>query len=556
MITHIKYIARFWVQSETPLVIGSGRSGLYNEKMVTRDANGLPYLPGSAIAGVIQHELRASFPNMNAYFDKLFGFQDRDKGQGSRLAFSSGALLGPDGINVLEGLQSIDFSNPYFACFTKGQMPERDHVRISHRGTAQERGKFETEVVPAGARFVFQIELDGQYEFTEAIAGEDSGSKSPAQQSRRKDKRYWNQLVRLMEDPAFRLGSGVRKGFGRLQVIACAKRTYELNEEVDLLAYLEQSSSLNQPLAGGKRPAKRSTEDIDDKFKPHWTSYQVRLNAFDSFIFGAGYCNQYADTLVKKERRIQWDAQGAFAGFESCYLLPATSIKGALAHRTAFHYNNLKEQTIEHILKHPQPALTTEFDPEVAAAELIREIEAEAQYLRPHTDAWDTLIQRLKNLSIDDSEAWKAFEEAWDKDGGETRGIQMPVGEYNAAIQQLFGYARNQNEGARGRVMLNDIYLPEHLFNIHYFNHVAIDRFTGGGRNGALFTEQAIYQRYKTNSYLIELNLYVDGMDEIAHQDPDIEKAWNMALDDLTQGRLALGGSVGKGHGMFTGIRS
>lgn len=47
MILPIRYIARFTVEAASALGVGSGNTGLVNDRLVARDANGLPYIPGT-----------------------------------------------------------------------------------------------------------------------------------------------------------------------------------------------------------------------------------------------------------------------------------------------------------------------------------------------------------------------------------------------------------------------------------------------------------------------------------------------------------------------------
>ena len=54
----IRYIARFVVEAATPLAVGSGNKGLTIDRLVIKDANGLPFIPGTSLAGVVRHELK------------------------------------------------------------------------------------------------------------------------------------------------------------------------------------------------------------------------------------------------------------------------------------------------------------------------------------------------------------------------------------------------------------------------------------------------------------------------------------------------------------------
>ena len=49
-----RFLAKVIIEAETPLAIGSGQSTIMTDSPVIRDVNGLPYIPGSTIAGVIR----------------------------------------------------------------------------------------------------------------------------------------------------------------------------------------------------------------------------------------------------------------------------------------------------------------------------------------------------------------------------------------------------------------------------------------------------------------------------------------------------------------------
>ncbi|MBK8390613.1 MAG: hypothetical protein IPL23_15585 [Saprospiraceae bacterium] len=61
----------------------------------------------------------------------------------------------------------------------------------------------------------------------------------------------------------------------------------------------------------------------------------------DFFIFSEGYGDQDVDNKPLEEEIVIYVNDKIY--FEKQTVIPASSIKGALAHRTAFHYNKLKK---------------------------------------------------------------------------------------------------------------------------------------------------------------------------------------------------------------------
>jgi CRISPR/Cas system CMR subunit Cmr4 (Cas7 group RAMP superfamily) len=79
--TH-RYVLRGTLEFTTPFLVGAGRKGDVADAVFVADPNGLPAIPGSSLAGV----LRARFQERHGEeaTNRLFGFQRKDQGEGSR----------------------------------------------------------------------------------------------------------------------------------------------------------------------------------------------------------------------------------------------------------------------------------------------------------------------------------------------------------------------------------------------------------------------------------------------------------------------------------------
>lgn len=110
--------------------------------------------------------------------------------------------------------------------------------------------------------------------------------------------------------------------------------------------------------------------------------------------------------------------------------------------------------------------------------------------------------------------------------------------EENEAVKNLFGEKKDEKQGRIGKVFISDVFLD---CKIQKFDHVKIDRFTGGAIDGALFNEKTIITKE------FELEVYVKN-------DAEYINLLEKALIDITKGILPLGGAVTKGHGIFEGI--
>ena len=317
-------IARIVIEAATPLSVSTGTPDNVFDSALVRDANGLPAIPGTSLAGVLRHlwwDLHDK-----ACMEQLFGFQKREQGQPSRLQFTWGYLLDSRG-KAAEGLLLGDerkqrMRDPLYEVALK-QIDEplfRDRVRMTQKGAAADTGKFDRAVLPAGNRFVLEMRLWSKSDDTQ---------------------QEWEQLLGLFSHPGFRLGGATRAGLGRMRLCSIHAGSFDLKQAEGIDAFLQLGRDLCD--ISGLREANPPTVDHG------WLSGELELEANGLWRIGQGdkpidtKIDKPADLLPRVEERIQWnhgvgERQPAFA------LFPASSLKGALAHRMAFHVRRLSGQ--------------------------------------------------------------------------------------------------------------------------------------------------------------------------------------------------------------------
>ena len=505
---NLRYQAVCMIEAETVLGIGSGDKTILLENPIIRDAFDLPYIPATSLTGVMRHTLeREELLELKALND-LFGFQEKENPEdstGSRVILSS-AYLYKNG-QVADGLETALALRAEFAELLK--LPLRDHVRIDHRGAAEKHGKFESELLPKGVRFVFEIELWGTTQ----------------------DQESWETILETIRHPLFRIGSGTRKGFGQLKVIDCWERTLDLKEKSDLDLYLEQSSQIIIPLEKSSKKYKRY-ELTNKEYSSKLIHYQLSLNSRDFFLFDGQFemnkevvealqsgIQKRADISPKMEQIIIWDGDSPRMS-TSRWLLPATSIKGAIAHRLAFHYN----QRVGNFISMDREILLKEIQDFVQSYSMQESIEETAETLKEQITEYRNLLS-ANNF------------------------VEHCSGEQNIAVNALFGEALNkegeEGKGQRGKVLFSDVYINKKEGTEKILNHVSIDRFTGGALETALFSEKVV-----GTEALYHLDIWVE---KDALNDEDIKFAFEQTLKDLVNEQLPLGGGTMRGHGMMQG---
>lgn len=308
-------IAQITLEAATPILVGTGSGDLITDALAVKDINGLPYLPATSIAGVLRHALQ-----LNEEDDrKFFGFQDKMGGQGSQIIFTDGVMVGKEG-KAMDGLMdSNDWKDPFYEAFRN--LPVRQHVRISDKGTAENNGKFDNEVVYQGTRFVFEIEMV---------------TTCPCQE-------MFERVLAQLYDKTLRLGSNTRSGYGKVRVVKCLSACLDLTKPEDLDAYLTKPTSLAKEWTRWK-PFGKNDPYFD---KEQWIQYQLKLKPVDFFMIGSGLGDDEADNTPMAEHIITWNEEGKpQLSKKPQVLIPGSSIKGALAHRTAYRYNKLLKRYI------------------------------------------------------------------------------------------------------------------------------------------------------------------------------------------------------------------
>ncbi len=469
--TH-RYIARIILEAKTPLFVGSGESSLLTDALVQKDTYGFPMIPGTSLTGVLRHALEDGTKNNNGISDQwksFFGYQgERKEGLGSQVRISSAYLILKDGkVADMDNYSELQSEFPYF-----DNLPSRQHVRITDKGVAdkEKHGLFDNEVIYKGCRFIFEIELKGT----------------------RADTDQWEALLKNIHSPMFRIGQGTRNGYGSLGVLSCKSKVFDLEVEDDFNAYLNYYPSFNEV-----NDSLEKCEIVPDS--TDLLHYRLTLTPDDFFIFSKGSGDEEVDNMPVTEKIVEYTDDGTLKLSDMDYtLIPASSVKGAIAHRTAFHYNRLKRRFVD------------ELEPKMGM-DVVREL---------FTGSGNKAVNDLFGLGAGFEFGNEAKSE-YDRNQSNYEGI---------------GDAR------RGHVIIDDLFYKD-VDNSKIFNHVAIDRFTGGAMDGALFSEKV------SRKEELVLDIYVEKNKYMEHVVPALKKA----LFDIAHGLLPLGGMTTKGHGMFTG---
>lgn len=444
MSTHpVLRVIRLTLETNAPLSIASGSPSLTEDVVLARDPNGLPLIPATSLTGVLRSGLKALTSEEEAC--DLFGDPLQSKSpRPGRLTISDALCLGEQQVPI-DGMDILPPNDRVFSLLVE-RPTTRDHVRLNSRGSVDGSGKFTRAAVPRGARFLAQLEI---WE----IAGD--GSDDPA----------WTALFNALSGPLsrLRLGGATRSGYGGVSVVDIENRAFDMRISEDREA-AQLTVSLSQPLHG------ETTQIVGSPATEE--TYSLALSPEGSFRFGQGQPSvedqEPADLRPIRETVINWSVTPPSI-IEDRLFVPASAIKGALRHRTAFHLRRLMQKFVG-----------VDFDEE-------------------------ELLAPLFGIALDD-------------DGGtETR------------------------RGTAGRVFIDDI--PIANAKVRRIHRTSIDRFSGGVRRGALFSEDAV-----ECDTPLRLSVQIENAGDV---DAQLLTAFEHALADLAHGWLPLGAGGARGLGVF-----
>ena len=318
-------IVQLWravLEAQAPLSIASGLADATDDMRLALAPNGLPCLPGTALAGVLRHAVQAALDEPAAR--TLFGYVDGDRGSVSGIEVSMGWLHDENDMPVESLLP--DLQDRVFAPLLTQLQQIRRRVRIDHRGTAVTGGHFDRAVLAAGHRFSVELALWSE---TADAAARDGAV-----------------LLAALRSPRLRIGGLTHSGLGRLKVQRLHGRLFNLGnkDRADLAEFIALPPGVGE--LGGLPVIPNGAAGGPAANLAH---VKFELLAEGPMRVGGGSAPGAAgggrvDDAPFREKRLEYPACGGLPQWTDNTVLPATAIKGALAHRVAFHDRRLRGQ--------------------------------------------------------------------------------------------------------------------------------------------------------------------------------------------------------------------
>jgi CRISPR/Cas system CMR subunit Cmr4 (Cas7 group RAMP superfamily) len=439
------FLTRLVIETTTPMAIYSGNRETSFDNQLSRDANGLPYIPATSIAGVWRSIVSENFGQ--TIDNKWFGFTSGNNEHSSALTISNGIVHNSNSQPVV-GLKTNQYieKDPLLVLLKQDRPMHRERVSINDRGVAKDTAKFDQLLIPTGVRFTVDIAFDNN-------------------RLTATDIEQWQNILHCWTSRGFALGATTRNGLGQFKVIGSFEDTVKLNQN-------PQASLQLSAFAQKEQNPTNTHLSVTNAKQPFAV---LPLKALDNWRCGSGTqllgkdkSESTVSLITYSESAICWQNNNAILNSKAEPVLCGSSIKGILAHRIAYH-------------------------------------------LRKHLNIW------AEDMAEHSHEQWQTRPEE---------------------IKALLGWVddKNHNESQAGRLYVDDSQIDFSQTVIRHHN--SIDRFTGGVRKGALYSEELLYQPSFT------IKLWLAPNTELSLE---LTEAISDTLNDLKMGLLPMGAGSGRG---------
>lgn len=485
------WAARGEILLETTFHVGSGQASALSDKAVRRDSQGQPYIPGTSLAGL----LRASAEELSAFVLGVPACRERNYAENCLVC----DLFGWVSRQRMGAASRIYVEDAHVCTDLPGSREVRDHLGLNRqRGVAQPNLKFTQEVAPGGVRFGFEISIE------DASAA---------------DIQLILAVLKLWEKLGFQLGGRTTTGLGKAKLENVQFYGLDFSDKVILRDYLldEQPFSKNsiinredlEEIIGAKTVSEPRSKA--DTFLPQHIYLDIRLTLEEPLLVatsGLGFGEPDADFV----RTINADGS-------EIHVIPGSGLKGVLRTRAGKIIRTLDfYRAYEH-------ANDAHQDAESADAAYRQHISACAVTQIEPEGGWENLAACFGTPQAQRDVENTPGEDIYDR---------------SCALCKIFG-----NSMMRGRLTVGEGRLVENAsVEEKTFDHVAIDRFTGG-------TSDA--KKFDTRPILSDSNPSFEFRLHLERPEPWMLGLLGLLLKDLGDGDIRIGHASRRGYGKVSG---
>lgn len=259
----------------SPLIIGSGQDEFADIEVI-KDSDGNPFIPATSLVGVLKHYFYENSSVIPDNADLFWGFSRKNEQKKQ------------------ESVQSAFICHDLFPIKVKANIKIRDGVKIDPKWqVAQDTGKYDYEVIENGAKFKLYWEVT-----LRNIHDQNTF------------KKILKTNIELLKKGNISIGAKTNSGFGKCKLKKISVSEFDFGNKADVLRWLKQDFSVSKKsLDSDAYPINDNTFYIDARFAVK-NSIIIRSYSEEAYMPDA--------TSIQSNEK---------------YVLPGTSVKGAIRHR-------------------------------------------------------------------------------------------------------------------------------------------------------------------------------------------------------------------------------
>ena len=305
-----KHYLKITFQLESPLCIGSGRNDITDQDIL-RDARGIPYIPGSAVAGVSREACDGVIDKGS--FKYYFGYAPINKGKNDKSVESSiieSKIIFYDATLVDDGKNK------------KGELlyriSQRDGVALNEYKSAKKQAKFDWEILEGNCKFQTFIEISEEESDNEIVAEE-----------------VLINIAKVWKEADIRFGAKTTRGFGKICNVDIIRRSFELvknsaNGKGNIEDWLEFDAFDNESWEDND-----SYEKISSDLKKYneWKLKEKKKLSLKLELQGGLSIRRYSTQCSEEESSPDQEQMTTLSYGDEVAVIPGTTWAGAIGHR-------------------------------------------------------------------------------------------------------------------------------------------------------------------------------------------------------------------------------
>lgn len=319
-----KHYLKITFQLDSPLCIGSGRNDITDQDIL-RDARGIPYIPGSAVAGVLREACQEIMDKKAWKY--YFGYSSTNTGNKvksdddiieSQIIFYDATLVGDN--KDKEG-------NP------KYRISQRDGVALNEYKSAKKQAKFDREILEGDCKFQTFIEI--------------SEEQSDVNEKVKADEVLTN-IAKIWKETDIRFGAKITRGYGKICNVEIIGKNFDFTSKDEISSWLDfdifEENSWENAILYKDMLNTLMKDNIWTLKDNNRLSLKLRLEGGLSIRRYSTECSDEESSPDQEQlTTLKFDKNGS----EEVAVIPGTTWAGAIGHRMEELIKRSKVQEVE-----------------------------------------------------------------------------------------------------------------------------------------------------------------------------------------------------------------